>query len=261
MTNEILQSINNEILTITINRPKKKNALTASMYNQLTAALFGAEGNPQVNCVILTGANDCFSAGNDLMDLMETATDNFEQSAIGQFLDMLCHFTKPVIVAIEGYAIGIGVTMLLHCDLVVAAEDANFQLPFVNLGLCPEAASSLLLPKLIGPHKAAEWLMLGEPFSATEALEAGLINRIVRSGNALNEAISMAERLLDQPSNALRLTKQLLKRHQAQQVEEVMRIEATLFFDRLNSTEAEEALQAFMEKRQTNFRITRNSQI
>ncbi len=257
MSNEILQVIEDEILTIAINRPRKKNALTAAMYAQLTDALTAAEGNPEVNCVILTGTHDCFCAGNDLMDILETATDDFDNSNIAAFLDMLTHFTKPLIAAVEGYAIGIGVTFLLHSDLVVAAEDANFQVPFVNIGLCPEAATSYLLPLRVGTAKASEWLLLGEPFSATEAMAAGLINRVTASGAALAEAQAMAERLLDQPSSALRLTKQLLKSQQAKMVESVIRQEAVLFYDRLTSSEAEEAFQAFMEKRQTNFRQSR----
>ncbi|MCK7477187.1 MAG: enoyl-CoA hydratase [Candidatus Moduliflexus flocculans] len=248
-TREILTEQREAVLLVRLHRPDKKNALTLAMYAALTAALERAARDPAVGVVVLTGSGDSFSSGNDITDFL-AAPPAGQDSPVFQFLAALRQFEKPLIAAVNGMAVGIGVTLLLHCELVCARAGATLQLPFVNLGLCPEAASSLLLPRLIGYPRAAELLLLGEPFSAEQALEWGLINAIGADAEATLElALTKARRLARQPAAAVRLTKALLKRLGIDAVRETIALESRHFMEQLRTPEALAALQAFVGRR------------
>lgn len=252
MTNEDMREIVTEqqdgIMQIRIQRPEKKNALTLAMYAGLTAALTEAERDPAIRVVVLTGNGDSFTSGNDIADFL-AAPPTGDNSPVFQFLAALQQFGKPLIAAVNGVAVGIGVTMLLHCDLIYVRAGAILQLPFVNLGLCPEAGSSLLLPRRVGYPRAAEWLLLGEPFRAEQALDWGLINAIgADAGATLELAMAKAQRLAQQPPAAVRLTKALLKRAEAEPVRETIALESRYFMEQLGSPEAQATLRAFVER-------------
>jgi enoyl-CoA hydratase/carnithine racemase len=251
MSNQVLVDIKNQVQTIRLNRPEKKNALTQAMYLAMTDALRKAESDTTVRVVLLTGTADCFTAGNDLMDF--AAAKPGEPSVAVQFLQVLAGTHKPVVAAVGGVAVGIGTTMLLHCDLVYAAASARFQLPFVNLGLCPEAASSLILPAQMGLHRAAELMFFGEPFSATTARDLGLVNEVYLDGELAAAALGNAQRLAEKPPAALRVTKSLLKRGQANAIAETMSREGQQFAELLQAPEAREAMSAFMQRRKPDF--------
>lgn len=240
------------VLHLTIHRPEKKNALTLAMYDALSEALEAATDEAAVRAVLLSGAEGCFTSGNDLADFMQHPPTD-ENSPVFRFLRVISTFPKPIVAAVQGPAIGIGTTMLLHCDLIFAAPSARFQMPFVSLGLCPEAASSLLLPRLVGHPRAAEWLLLGNPFDAHEAEEAHLINEVLSDDNVQAYALRQAETLAALPPASVRLTKALLKQHPKAAIEETMRAEAQHFAERLTSPEAAEAFTAFFEKRPPDF--------
>jgi enoyl-CoA hydratase/carnithine racemase len=240
------------ILTISLHRPEKKNALSLAMYGAMTAALRAGQADAAVRAVVLQGTPDCFTSGNDIADFVSGPTPE-RLAPIFDFLGTLSTYEKPVVAAVNGLAVGIGTTMLLHCDLVCAGESARFQLPFVNLGLVPEAASSLLLPRLAGYHRAAEMLMLGEMFSVATAREVGLVNRVTPDGECQAAARELAGKLAARPAAAVRLTKSLLKKGLAAQVRETMAEEANYFAARLQSPEAAEAFAAFLERRKPDF--------
>jgi enoyl-CoA hydratase/carnithine racemase len=238
------------ITTIELARPEKKNALTSAMYAAMTDALAAAESGPDVRAILIHGTRDCFTAGNDLKDFLGNPAS---ASQALDFVSALSKVGKPVVAAVGGPAVGIGTTLLLHCDLVVAAPGARFQLPFVPLGLVPEAASSLLLPRVAGYQRAAAWLLLGKPFTAAEALAAGIVTEIVPEETLLERARAAAAALAALPPESVRLTKQLMKRPVAAQVAEQMAEEARVFAERLQSAEAKEAMAAFIEKRKPDF--------
>jgi enoyl-CoA hydratase/carnithine racemase len=238
------------IATIELARLDKKNALTTAMYAAMTDALAAAESDPGVRAILIHGARDCFTAGNDLKDFLEGPKGASEAL---RFVSALSKVGKPVVAAVGGPAVGIGTTLLLHCDFVYAAPGSRFQLPFVPLGLVPEAASSLLLPRLAGYQRAAAWLLLGLPFTAAEALAAGIVTEIVEEEGLLERARAAATALAALPPESVRLTKQLMKRPLATEVAEQMAAEARLFAERLQSAEAREAMAAFMEKRKPDF--------
>jgi enoyl-CoA hydratase/carnithine racemase len=238
------------IATIELARLDKKNALTASMYAAMTDALVDAESDPGVRAILVHGTRDCFTAGNDLKDFLEGPPG---ASQALRFVSALSKVGKPVVAAVGGPAVGIGTTLLLHCDLVYAAPTARFQLPFVPLGLVPEAASSLLLPMVAGYQRAAAWLLLGQAFTAAEALAAGIITEIVPEETVLERARTAAAALTALPPESVRLTKQLMKRPLAAEVAQQMAEEARLFAERLQSAEAKEAMSAFIEKRKPDF--------
>jgi len=240
------------ILQVGIQRPEKKNALTLAMYEALTAALETAENNDQIRVILLHGTENCFTSGNDLHDFAKNPPQG-ENSPVFRFLQAISTATKPLIAMVSGAAVGIGTTMLLHCDLVYADETARFQLPFVNLGLCPEAASSYLLPKLVGYLQAAEILLLGETIVAEKAQDLGLVNHIFPAADLYQRVKEKALQLAAQPPASVRLTKSLLRQYQATQVAEVMSKEGKLFLQQLAKPEAQEAIQAFMEKRKADF--------
>jgi enoyl-CoA hydratase/carnithine racemase len=240
------------VAQIRIERPEKKNALTAAMYTGLVDAFVRAESDKSVRVLLLRGSETCFTAGNDLQDFMN-APPRDDSSPTIRFLKQLPATHKPLVAAVAGPAVGIGTTMLLHCDLVYADPNARFQLPFVNLGLCPEAASSFLLPQIVGYPRAAELLLFGDPFSATQALEMGLISAITPAGEVIATAETKAKQLAERPAASLLLTKALLKRAHARQIEETMAEELGHFGQRLASPEAAEAFRAFYERRKPDF--------
>lgn len=249
---QIITEIKDSLLQIQMNRPEKKNALTIEMYKDMTKALQEASANSSIRAVVFCGQPDIFSSGNDLQDFMK-GVEVVEESAVLLFLKELSAFPKPVVASVAGPAIGIGTTMLLHCDLIYAAKNSRFQLPFVNLALVPEAASSLMLPARIGYHRAAELLLLGEVFSADKALEYGLINGVVDNGEELSTALEAAKKLATKPPSAIRLSKMLLKQSTTEAVHQRIDDEAVHFSQCLKSPEAAEALKSFYEKRAPDF--------
>lgn len=243
----ILVENEDAIQRITINRPDKKNALTHIMYMALTQALTQADDDPQTRVIVLTGTGDCFTSGNDLIDIKAHPPKD-KNSPGFRFLSTLSHIKKPIIAAVSGPAVGIGTTLLLHCDLVYANSNAHFQLPFVSLGLSPEAGISLLLPLRIGYQRAAELLLLGEPFSAETALALGLINGIYESDKLPAAVLAKAQQLAAQPAQAALLTKALLKRRHTTALDETMVVELEHFVDCLQSPETAAALEAFFTR-------------
>jgi enoyl-CoA hydratase/carnithine racemase len=240
------------VFHIEMARPEKKNALTAEMYRTMADALATAETDPSVRVILISGAGGNFTAGNDLADFLETPP--MEESApVFRFIKGFANLQKPFVAAVEGVAIGVGTTMLLHCDLAYAGSSARFALPFANLGLTPEAASSLLLPLCAGHARAAEMLMLGEVFSAQAALDAGIVNAVLPDGLVLEHAFERCRKLIAQPAESLRLTKQLMKHGQQALINDAMNVEAEVFKQRLVSPDAKEAFAAFFEKRKPDF--------
>lgn len=248
----ILTDLTDRVLTLRINRPAKKNALTLAMYEGMTAALNQASTDDEVRVVLITGGPACFTAGNDLMDFLN-APPTSADSPVVQFLPTLRAFAKPLVAAVCGVAIGIGTTLLLHCDLAYAGTNARFHLPFVDLGLVPEAGSSLLLPQLLGQRQAAELLMLAEPFGAEKALAMGFVNGVFDPEEVENVARSRALLLAAKAPTALRETKRLMKAAQAELIAKTMDAELAVFGAQLQGPEAAEALQAFFEKRKPDF--------
>jgi enoyl-CoA hydratase/carnithine racemase len=240
------------ICTITLNRVEKKNSITTVMYQTMADALAAAQGDASVRVVVIQGHETIFSAGNDIADFLNNPPAGLD-SPVFRFLHGIASFPKPIIAAVNGPAVGIGTTLLLHCDLVYAGDNAAFSMPFVNLGLCPEAASSLLVPQLMGYHRAAEALLLGEPFMAEAALEVGLVNRVVPPLETNTYAQSVARRLAAKPLSSLIETKRLMKKNQGPLVAQVMAEEGDSFGRMLRESAAREAFGAFMEKRKPDF--------
>ncbi len=245
---KVLTEIRGAAMRIAMNRPEKKNALTLDMYERMTAAFTQAANDDAVRSVIITGAPGVFTAGNDLGDFMKTPPTGTD-SPVLRFLEAVIGFPKPLIAAVDGPAVGVGTTMLLHCDQVIATDRARFQMPFTKLGLVPEAGSSVLFPALVGHQRAASWLLFAQPFDAKEAFEAGLVNRIVAPAELDQVAEALAADIAALPREAVRLTKRLLKQGMAAAVKEAVAREGTLFLERLQSPETMEALMGFMMKR------------
>jgi enoyl-CoA hydratase/carnithine racemase len=240
------------ICTITFNRVAKKNSLTGAMYLALAEILQQAASSTEVRVVLFQGDASVFTAGNDLGDFLHGPKPD-DNAPPFQFLQALAAFPKPIVAAVCGPAVGIGTTMLLHCDLVYAGDNAMFSLPFVNLGFCPEGASSLLLPQLMGHQRASEALLLGDPFMAEAALEVGLVNRVVPPTECNTIAQAQAVKLAAKPLASLMASKRLLKSGQMAAVQSRIAEEGRLFADLLQQPAAKEAMQAFMEKRKPNF--------
>lgn len=233
------------VKTLTLSRIEKKNALTIEMYQQLSKHLMEAAEDPQVAVIVLTGDGHNFTAGNDLNEFL---TADLSEGSIIEFLTVLSTFPKPIITAAQGAAVGIGTTIMLHSDLIVCANNTHMQLPFVRLGLVPEAASSLLLPQHVGYAKAAEWLLLGEPFSAKQALQAGLINCVVDDSALMQTAMKAANAIAALPAGAVQATKKLLHQHQQGAVAKAISSEATIFAERLKSDDCKQAIQQFFSR-------------
>ncbi len=240
------------VTTLTFNRVDKKNSITSSMYAELADALDAARDDAAVRCVLIQGDATIFSAGNDIGDFLNKPPSN-QESPVFRFLRGIAAFPKPVVAAVCGPAVGIGTTLLFHCDLVYAGDNAAFSMPFVNLGLCPEAASSLLVPQMFGYHRAAEALLLGEPFMAEAALEVGLVNRVLPPTECNAYAQQQARKLAAKPLSALIETKRLLKKTHSSAVVERMDEEGASFGRMLREPAAREAFTAFMEKRRPDF--------
>jgi enoyl-CoA hydratase/carnithine racemase len=250
--NHVVVETKDRITRIELNRPEKKNALTLEMYAAMAKALAEADADARVRAVLIHGQPGCFCSGNDVRDFLELERAPGASPASG-FLRAISTARKPLVAAVGGPAVGIGTTMLLHCDLVYAAPNARLQLPFVPLGLLPEAASSLLLPVMAGYRRAAEMLLLGGPFGAEKAMAAGIVTEIVPEAELMERGRQAALALAALPPESVRMTKELMKRGLARGVQERMTEELRLFGERLRSPEAKEALRAFLEKRKPDF--------
>ena len=235
-----------QVMHLTLDRPEKKNALTPAMYSDLSKALILAKDDFDIRVVVISGAGNAFTGGNDILDFMDTPPTGAD-SPVMQFLSILHDFPKPLIAAVHGNAVGIGTTMLMHCDLVYAAADAKLSMPFVSLGLVPEAGSSILFPRLVGHVIASEIFLTGRNFSGTEAHEMRLVNEIV--SDPLAKALEVAEVIANQPPTSVINTKALLKSGHHQAVAMVMEAESELFRIALESDEAQIAFMKFLEKK------------
>ena len=249
---EILTQVTDAIMAIELNRPDKKNALTGGMYALLTDALGRAEADNAVRVILIHGKPDVFTAGNDLEDFMKRPPQG-EDTPVFRFLHAASQASKPLVAAVNGAAVGIGTTLLLHCDLVYAGDNARFRLPFTSLGLVPEFASSYLLPMVAGYHRAAELLLLGEPFGPDVALAAGFVTRVVPAAQTLDTAWEAARKLAALPAKSVRTTKALLKGAHAAAVRNQLALEGSHFREMLSEPAAREAFAAFMEKRKPDF--------
>ncbi|HYI43448.1 MAG TPA: enoyl-CoA hydratase-related protein [Sphingomicrobium sp.] len=235
-------------LAITLSRPERRNAITVAMYAALADAVEGAADDADVRIITIRGEGQDFTAGNDLADFL-AAMPRDEEIPVMRLLRALASNPKPLVAAVQGNAVGIGTTLLLHCDLVIAEEGARFSMPFVDLGLVPEAASSLLLPLLAGRRRAASWLLLGESFGSADARDAGIVSHVVADGSAPAALAEMARRLLAKPAEALQLTQGLLRRGYADEVVERIDLESVYFGERLKSAEARAAFTAFFQRK------------
>lgn len=244
----ILTERNQGVLTIRLHRPDKKNALSQQMYRDLVSALQDAEADNEIKVVLLGSTSECFSSGNDLQDFLGAGELNKQHPTV-IFLYQLARFSKPIIAAVDGLAIGIGTTALLHCDLVYATEKVRFQLPFTALGLCPEAGSSVLLPQLAGYQRAAQYLMLGEAFGANEALQMGMINQITTTDNLQALAAEKAQALAKLPSAAVQQTKKLLRKQPEPITLETIATELAAFEQLLASEDCQQRINNFFSRK------------
>ena len=249
---DILTHTDAGVMTITFNRLDKKNSITSSMYAAMADAVAQAAVDPAVRVVVFQGHESIFSAGNDIGDFLSQPPST-QDSPVFRFLRGIATFEKPLLAAVAGPAVGIGTTMLFHCDLVYAGDNAAFSMPFVNLGLCPEAASSLLVPRMFGYHRAAEALLMGEPFFAEAAQEVGLVNRVVPPTEVNGYTQAQARKLAAKPLSSLIATKRLMKGGDRQAVLQKMDEEGQSFGRMLREPAAQEAFGAFMEKRKPDF--------
>lgn len=243
----------NRVLAITLARPDRRNAITVAMYAALADAVERAATDPAIDVITIKGEGQDFAAGNDLADFLQAAPRSDEEIPVWRLLRALAINQVPLIAAVHGNCVGIGTTMLLHCDLVIADDSARFSMPFVDLALVPEAASSLLVPRLAGRRRAARHLLLCEPFGAEEAANMGLVSHRCATGG-LDQALErVTATLLAKPPEALRETQRLLRKGASEDVLERMQLESSLFAARLASAEVKEAIAAFFEKRKPNF--------
>jgi len=248
----VLTETRERVLRIELARTDKKNALTQEMYRVMREALAAADADAQVRAILIHGARDCFTSGNDLKDFLDRKPDGGPAESF-KFIQALPKVAKPMIAAVGGAAVGVGTTMLLHCDLVYASPGARFQMPFVPLGVVPEAASSLLLPMVAGYQRAAELLLLGQPFGAEKALAAGFVTEIVPEAELLERARAAAAAVAALPPASVRHAKALMKRPLLEAIAAQMQEEGRVFAERLQSPEAKEAMTAFLEKRKPDF--------
>ena len=255
----IKTAVLNGVATIEIARPEKKNALTVAMYQAMTDAIVAAKADPAVRSVLITGQPGVFTSGNDIEDFMTRGTgvpgqgSETMDSPVFEFMRALIDCDKPVVAAVTGAAIGIGTTMLLHCDFVYVSDEARLAMPFVALGLVPEFASSLLVPQLMGHRRAAEKLLLGDPFTPEQAVDCGIASAVLPAAEVVNHARRVAERFNALPPGAVRESKQLMRGPQTEALLKTIRAEAEIFGRRLRSPEAMEAFQAFFQKRKPDF--------
>ena len=251
MSELVLTERDGDVLVVSLNRTKRKNAINLVMYTALADAMAEAEADRSIRALLFRANGDTFCAGNDLMDFVQNPPKS-QDSPVFRFLSCMLNATKPLVAAVNGAAVGIGTTMLLHCDLVYASSTARFKMPFVPLALVPEAGSSLLLPRLAGHALASELLLLGETFDVATALRAGIVSREIE-GDVEAHALAQAHKLAALPPGALQTTKSLLKRSTRTELAETVDLEAGLFIERLASAETAEAVSAFFEKRKPDF--------
>lgn len=253
MDNELIQTeLRDRVLTVRMNRPEKKNALSQAMYSAFAQAMRRADSDPQVRVVLIAAQSDCFSSGNDIVDFLKNPFTDFLSSPVGQMMQALAQCKKPVVAAPCGIAVGVGVTLLLHCDLVYCGADTKFSMPFASLGICPEYASTYILPRMMGHQRAME-LVLGGAFDAKKAYEYGLVNALAPNAEAEALARARAVSIAQMPPNAVRTTKMLLKRWREDVVTQAIPLEAGYFGPMLLMPEAQEAMSAFMQKRKPDF--------
>jgi enoyl-CoA hydratase/carnithine racemase len=252
---DILSTTENGILPREFNRPERKNAITGAMYTILADALRGADRDPAVRAIVIAGKPEIFTAGNDLEDFLHNVGEGAmtESRPVFQFMRALEGCSKPVVAAVAGAAVGIGTTLLMHCDLVYCADNARFSMPFSQLGLCPEFASSLLVAQAAGYTRAAEKLMLGEAFGAQEAFEMGIVAKVLPAAELIAFAQGQAAKLVKLPAASIRTTKALMKRGRAALVKETIAVENERFSAMLTGAEAKEAFTAFFQKRKPDF--------
>ena len=248
----ITADLDNRVLTLSINRPERKNALSLAMYSALADLIHAANQDASIRVIVLTGTDEFFTSGNDLVDFMNEPEIHPGHPVV-RFIDALRDCAKPVVAVVRGHAVGIGTTMLLHCDLVYAADDARLQLPFVNLGLCPEYASSYLVPRLVGQQKAAELFLLGEPFSGADAAVMGIVTKAVPWDELSAYAQEKIQRLAKQPPAAVRRSKALLRAATKSAIDTSLQTEYKAFAEGLASEECKESVTAFFEKRAPDF--------
>lgn len=252
MTEHVTVTRDGPLLSVTLTRPERRNAITVAMYAALADAVESATSDSSIRLVTIRGEGQDFAAGNDLADFLQARPEG-EELAVWRFLRALAACETPIVAAVHGNCVGIGTTMLLHCDLVVAEEGARFSMPFVDLGLVPEAASSLLLPRLAGRRIAARFLLLGEPFGVDEALSIGLVSHRASQGELDRSLSAIVQQLLAKPPEALRATQRLLRHGARDEILERMELEGKVFAERLKSPEVKEAISAFFEKRPAKF--------
>lgn len=253
MSEHLLVEREQGLLTLRMHRPDKKNALTRAMYSGMAEVLVQADQDKSVRAVLITGGDSCFTSGNDVADFIQAPPTGLN-SEVFQFMQALFEFSKPVVAAVNGPAVGIGTTMLLHCDLVYVSRDATLKMPFVNLGLCPEYGSSLILPRLLGHARATELLLLGQSFTGEQAATWGIANQALDSGaETLNKAREMAMRFQQLAPAAVADSKRLMRAPDREELRRVIEEEGALFGQRLRSPEAIEALTAFMQRRTPDF--------
>ncbi|MCR9161727.1 MAG: enoyl-CoA hydratase [Nannocystaceae bacterium] len=252
MSDAVLHEVSEGVLTVSFNRPDKKNALTLAMYDALLERLASADEDPSVRAIVVRGEGGSFTAGNDLSDFMKNPPASMD-SPVGRVLGILPKLRTPLIAAVDGAAVGIGTTLLMHCDLVYCSDRSKFKMPFVPLGLCPEAGSSYLLPRMAGRVKATELLLLGKTFDGATALDIGLVNEVLPPDAVDARAAEVAREVAALPPASVRLTKALIGQASRDLLLEAMKREGDEFIGRLRSPEAAEAMQAFFQKRAPDF--------
>jgi enoyl-CoA hydratase/carnithine racemase len=253
MSDQIITKSENGVFYIIFNRSEKRNALTRVMYAGIAEGIEIAENDPKIRVILIYGNGKCFSAGNDLKDFQDLDWGTSTSRTATSWTEMILKAKKPIIAAVHGYAIGVGVTMLLHFDLVYAGTGCRFQFPFVNLGLVPEFGSTFNLPGQVGLQRAAELFFFGDWFTAEEAEKMGMINKVFPEDRLIDEVVSLAEKLAEKPPEALRKTKELIKKYHRGILSELMPEEGAEFFRRQKSPEAQEAFSAFFERRKPDF--------
>jgi enoyl-CoA hydratase/carnithine racemase len=249
MNEHVRTDVKDGVLFVTLARPERRNAITVAMYAALANAVEKASADSSIRVLVFRGEGQDFAAGNDLADFLDVSARSGEEIAVWRFLRALAACETVIVAAVHGNCVGIGTTMLLHCDLVVAEEGSRFSLPFVDLGLVPEAASSLLLPRLAGRRLAARYLLLAEAFGVEEAMDAGIVSHAARAGELDLALGRIIEGLLAKPPEALRETQRLLRHGARGEILERMQLEGSVFAERLKSPEVKEAISAFFEKR------------
>jgi enoyl-CoA hydratase/carnithine racemase len=245
MNNLILTTENQGVFTITLNRIDKKNALTNDMYKQLCQYFAYAEQTPSIHCIVIQGNEQCFCAGNDLHDFIQCSAD--DELAALDFIKVLSEFTKPLVAGVAGVAVGIGTTLLLHCDMVIAANNSKFKLPFTQLGLCPEAGSSLLLTQKVGPNKAFELMVLGNTFNAEQALSYGITNQTCQPDELLALTADVAQTIANLPVESVMTSRKLIRQANKTALSQIMSAESQAFSHLVKSDECKNILAKFFK--------------